>query len=73
MTKELTLNKVAAGLLAVTMMAGLAFAFAAQRAHAITLSELVELFIALEVIPEDKADEARAVLQGQGEEEASAD
>jgi len=71
MTKELTLNKVAAGLLAVTMMAGLAFAFAAQRAHAITLSELVELFIALEVIPEDKADEARAVLQGQGEEEAS--
>lgn len=50
------------------MAAGLAFAFAAERAHAVTLSELVELFIALEVIPADKADEARAVLTQQGPE-----
>ncbi len=72
MTKELTLNKIAAGLVGVAMMAGLAFAFAAERAHAITLSELVELFIALEVIPEDKADEARAVLSGQDDEAPAA-
>jgi hypothetical protein len=62
MVKELTLNKLAAALVAVAMMAGLAFAFAAERAHAITLAELVELFIALEVIPADKASEARAVI-----------
>jgi len=62
MTKELTLNKVAAALVGVAMMAGLAFAAAAERAHAISLGELVELFIALEIIPEDKADEARAAI-----------
>ena len=67
MTKELTLNKVAAALVGVAMVAGLAFAFTASRAHAVTLSELVELFIALDVIPADKADEARAVLAGQEE------
>lgn len=68
MTNSLTLNKVAAALVGVAMVAGVAFAFTATRAHAVTLSELVELFIALEVIPADKADEARTVLQGQGEE-----
>lgn len=71
MTKELTLNKVAAAFVGVAMVAGLAFAFAAERAHAITLSELVELFIALEVIPADKADEARAVLDGEEETTAT--
>lgn len=71
MTKELTLNKVAAAFVGVAMVAGLAFAFAAERAHAITLSELVELFIALEVIPADKADEARAVLEGEDETPAA--
>ena len=40
----------------------LATLFASPTAHAITLSELVELFIALEIISEDKADAARAVL-----------
>lgn len=68
MTKELTLNKAVAALVGVAMAAGLAFAFAAERAHAVTLSELVELFIALEVIPADKADEARSVLASQGSE-----
>lgn len=70
MANSITLNKVAAALVGVAMMAGLAFAFAAERAHALSLSELVELFIALEVIPEDKADEARAVLAGEDEEAA---
>jgi hypothetical protein len=65
---QLTINKVAAGVVGIAMVAGLMFAFTATRAHAITLSELVELFIALEVIPEDKADEARAVLDNQDEE-----
>lgn len=37
-----------------------------NKAHAITLSELVELFIALEIIPPENADEARAVLENQG-------
>ncbi len=59
---DLTINKIAAGIVGLAMIAGLAVAFTATRAHAITLSELVELFIALEVIPADKADEARAVL-----------
>jgi len=67
---QLTINRVAAALVAVAMIAGLAFAFTASRAQALTLSELVELFIALEVIPADKADEARAVLDGQDEEAA---
>lgn len=64
---DLTINKIAAGVVGLAMVAGLALAFTATRAHAITLSELVELFIALEVIPADKADEARTVLTGQGE------
>ena len=67
MVHSLTLNKVTAALVAVVMMAGLALAFTAERAHALTMSELVELFIALEVIPADKADEARAVLGDEAE------
>lgn len=59
---DLTINKVAAGVVGLAMVAGLAFAFTATRVHATTLSELVELFIALEVIAPDKADEARAAL-----------
>lgn len=59
---ELTINKIAAGVVGLAMIAGLAFAFTATQAHALTLSELVELFIALEVIPADKADEARTVI-----------
>ncbi len=62
---ELTINKIVAGVVGLAMVAGLAVAFTATRAHAITLSELVELFIALEVIPADKADEARSVLTSQ--------
>jgi Putative peptidoglycan binding domain len=68
---ELTTNKIAAGVVGLAMVAGLAFAFTATRAHAVSLSELVELFIALEVISPDKADEARAVLEGQDEEETT--
>jgi hypothetical protein len=64
---DLTLNKVAAGVVGFAMVAGLALAFTATKAHAVTLTELVELFIALEVIPADKADEARSVLAGQDE------
>src|SRR3989338_4576340 len=38
----------------------------ALQAHAVTLAELVELFIALDVIPADKAAQARSVLSQQG-------
>ncbi|HEY4486463.1 MAG TPA: hypothetical protein VJB70_01885, partial [Candidatus Paceibacterota bacterium] len=38
----------------------------ALQAHAVTLAELVELFIALDVIPADKAAQARSVLTQQG-------
>lgn len=62
-TNTLTIQKIAAALIGVAMISGAVFAFAAQRAHAVTLSELVELFIALDIISEDKADEARAVLK----------
>jgi len=47
---------------AVLMFAGVV---AVPVAHAITLAELVNLFIALEIIPADKADAARAALAGQ--------
>jgi hypothetical protein len=63
MSNSLTIHKVAAALIGVAMISGAVFAFAAQRAHAVTLSELVELFIALDIISEDKADAARAVLE----------
>jgi peptidoglycan hydrolase-like protein with peptidoglycan-binding domain len=52
----------AAGLVGVAMVAGLAFAFAAERAHASQLSELVELFIALGIVSDDKVDEAREAV-----------
>jgi hypothetical protein len=39
--------------------------------HALTLSELVELFIALEVIPADKAEQARSVLSDQSSDTGS--
>jgi len=62
---EISINKIAAGVVGLAMIAGLGFAFTATQAHALTLAELVELFIALEVIPADKADEARTVLSGE--------
>ena len=65
---DLTINKIAAGVVGLAMVAGLGVAFTASQAHAISMSELVELFIALEVISPDKADEARAVLGGQDED-----
>ena len=64
---EISINKIAAGVVGLAMIAGLGFAFTATQAHALTLAELVELFIALEVIPADKADEARTVLSGEEE------
>lgn len=69
----LTINKIAAGLVGLAMVAGLAFAFTATQAHAaeFTLSELVELFIGLGIIDEDKADEARAAVDGMDTEEAA--
>src|SRR3989344_4903772 len=47
---------------AVLMFAGVAVV---PVAHALTLAELVELFIALEIIPASKADAARSALAGQ--------
>ena len=66
----LTLNRIAAGLVGVAMVAGLAAAFTVERAHAaeFTLSELVELFIGLGIIDADKAEEARAAVEGMDDE-----
>src|SRR3989344_6750187 len=47
---------------AVLMFAGVAVV---PVAHALTLAELVELFIALEIIPASKAEAARSALAGQ--------
>ncbi len=68
MTKELTLNKFAAGLVGLAMVAGLASAVAVQRAHAadLTLSDLVEFLIVSGVITGDKADEAREAVKTLG-------
>jgi peptidoglycan hydrolase-like protein with peptidoglycan-binding domain len=68
MTKELTLNKFAAALVGLAMVAGLASAVAVERAHAqsLTLSDLVELFIGLGIITEDKAEDARTAVEGMG-------
>ncbi|NBD73639.1 hypothetical protein GVX82_01195 [Patescibacteria group bacterium] len=60
-----SLAKLTAVIVASAVVAGSLFTVAAQRAHAVTLAELVELFIALDIISEDKADEARAVLENQ--------
>lgn len=67
--QTLTIQKFAAALVGVAMIAGAVFAFAAQRAHAATLSELVELFIALDIISEDKADEAREAVADMGDDD----
>lgn len=65
MTKELTLNKFAAGLVGLAMVAGLASAVAVQRAQAaeLTLSDLVEFLVLSGVIADDKAAEARAAVK----------
>lgn len=62
---EISINKIAAGVVGLAMVAGLAFAFTATQAQAaeLTLSDLVELFIGLGIIDEDKADEARAAVE----------
>ena len=62
-SQTLSIQKVAAALVGVAMIAGATFAFAAQRAHAATLAELVELFIALDIISSDKADDAREAVK----------
>lgn len=49
-------------LIAVMMLGG---AVLPTAAHAVTLSELIELFIALDIIPADKAAQARTVLSQQ--------
>ncbi len=65
MTKVLTLNKLAAGLVGLAMVAGLASAVAVQRAQAadLTLSDLVEFLVLSGVIADDKADEARKAVK----------
>ncbi len=67
MTSQTTtsLTKISAAIVALALVTGSLFALATQRAHAVTLSELVELFIALEIIEGDKADQARAVVAQQ--------
>ncbi|MAF59590.1 hypothetical protein CL631_01945 [bacterium] len=65
MSITLTTKRVAAVVIAVAMIFSVSFALTATKAHAVTLSELVELFIALGVIGPDKAEQARSVLASQ--------
>lgn len=67
MTSQTTtsLTKFSAAIVALALVTGSLFALAIQRAHAVTLSELVELFIALDIIQGDKAEQARAVVTQQ--------
>ncbi len=61
-----SLTKIAVVFVAVAMVVSSLFALSAQRAQAqLSLADLIELFIALDIIPADKADEARAVLANQ--------
>jgi hypothetical protein len=55
-------KNVVAAVLGVAMIASVAFALTAVRAHATSTSELVELLIASGVIPADKAAAARAAV-----------
>ena len=66
MTTKLTTYKfVVTVALAAAMIFSGAFAITTAQAHAVTLSQLVELFISLGIIPADKADAARAALASQ--------
>ena len=67
MSKSLTTTfKVTATIaVAIALVFG-AYAVTATTAQAVTLSELVELFISLGIIPADKADAARAALASSG-------
>lgn len=53
-------------ILAAAVIFGGAFAITSAKAQAVTLSELVELFISLGIIPADKADAARSALATTG-------
>ncbi len=66
LVKDVTFAKVAAAIVGVAMVSGLTLAFAAQRAHAITTAELVELLIQLDIIPANKAADARAAVSSMG-------
>lgn len=66
LVKDVTFAKVAAAIVGVAMVSGLTLAFAAQRAHAITTAELVELLIQLDIIPAGKAADARAAVSSMG-------
>jgi len=66
LVKDVTFAKVAAAVVGVAMISGLTLAFAAQRAHAITTAELVELLIQLDIIPASKATDARAAVSSMG-------
>lgn len=60
MIKSISLTKLAAAFVALAMVSGLAFAFAAQRAHANTFSDLIKALVAAGVIDASKQDAALA-------------
>ena len=55
-------TKVVSVFVAVMMLGGIV---AIPNVHAITLAELVEFLISLEIVPADKADQARSILAQQ--------
>lgn len=61
-----TIKVVATATIAVALIFGAAFAVTTVKAEAVTLAELVELFISLGIIGPDKADAARAALATSG-------
>lgn len=64
--QSITVSKVAVIAVAVALVFGSAFAVTATKAHAITAAELLDLLIALDIVPADKVDEAKAALGDSG-------
>ncbi len=66
MIKSISLTKLAAAFVALAMVSGLAFAFAAQRAHANTFSDLIKALVAAGVIDQSKEAAALAAASSMG-------
>jgi hypothetical protein len=58
----LTAKNTLAAVVGVALVASAVFAIATPRAHALTLSEMIEMFIVMEIIPADKVDQARTLI-----------
>ena len=64
--QSIAFSKVAVIAVAVALVFGSVFAVSTAKAHAITATELLDLLIALDIVPADKVKEARAALGNSG-------